>query len=600
MSSFHPHAPGARALLLRLAGFRRAVRNREIWLICCAIVMGGFVGLVTMGLRHLVYGLHDLSFMLDAGQHLSAQTALDPWRLALVPALGGLVLALVTLGLHKLRPAEIVDPVEANALYGGQISLRESARLTGLTVISNAAGASVGMEAGYSQIGAGILGAAGKFFRLRREDQRLMVTAGAAAAIGAAFNAPLTGAFYGYELVHGSYSTKGLAPVAAASLSATMTVRLIGPDTPLFATNGAFHIPDADYLFFAVLGVLAAGLGILTMRLVTWNERMFRRLHVPGWLRPAAGGAILSGLALISPQVLGSGHGAIEAHLTTAWPLVALLALLAAKVMGSAVSLGAGFRGGLFSSSLFIGALLGEVFVTGLGTYLDPAMFAQRTAFMLVGMGAVGSAIIGAPFTMSFLVLEVTGDFPVTMGVLVGVIVAGTLVRLTFGYSFSTWRFHLKGMRLRGGQDIGWISDLTAGRLLRSDARIVERRMTVEALRELVPVGSKKYLFVTDGEGRFQGMIDVVALHDPDLTEMAEHLVAGDLATGRGQFLLPDADITAILRAFDRTDSEILPVLSSPTERRVLGYVSEAWCLKRYAAELERRRSDELGMPLAS
>ena len=600
MTSTHHSGSGARALLLLPAAFRRAVRNRESWLICCAIVMGGLVGLVTMGLRHVIYFVHDLSFKLDAGAHLSAQTHLDPWRLALVPAAGGLVLALVTLGLNKLRPAEIVDPVEANALYGGQISLRESARLAGLTVISNAAGASVGMEAGYSQMGAGIIGATGKYFRLRREDQRLMVTAGAAAAIGAAFNAPLTGAFYGYELVHGSYSTKGLAPVAAASLAATMVVRLIGPSTPLFATDGAFHIPEADYLFFALLGVLAAGLGILTMRLVTWNERMFRRLRVPGWLRPAAGGAVLSLLALISPQVLGSGHGAIEFHLTNAWPLAALVALLAAKVMGSAVSLGAGFRGGLFSSSLFIGALLGEVFVTALGTFYDPALFAQRTAFMLVGMGAVGTAIIGAPFTMSFLVLEVTGDFPVTMGVLVGVIVAGTLVRLTFGYSFSTWRFHLKGMRLRGAQDVGWISELTAGRLLRSDARIVDHRLTVEALRELVPVGARKYLFVVDAEGRYQGTIDVVALHDPDLNEMAEHLVASDLATGADRFLLPDVDITAILAAFNQSDYEFMPVLNSSTERRVLGYVTEAWCLKRYAAELERRRSDELGMPLSS
>ncbi len=494
-----------RALLARFAVFRRAVRNREAWLICCAIVMGALVGLVTMGLRRLVRGLHQLDFMLEPGTHLSAQLSLDPWRLALVPAVGGLVLALVTLGLNRLRPAEIVDPVEANALYGGQLSLRDSARLTGLTVVSNACGASVGMEAGYSQIGAGILAAMGKYFRLRREDQRLMVTAGAAAAIGAAFNAPLTGAFYGYELVHGSYSTRGLAPVAAAALSATMVVRLIGPDTPLFATGGAFHIPDTDYLFFALLGVLAAGVGILTMRLVTWNERLFRRLHVPGWLRPAVGGAILSLLALISPQVLGSGHGAIELHLETAWPLAALLALLAGKVAGSAVSLGAGFRGGLFSSSLFIGALLGEVFVTILGTYFDPVIFAQRTAFMLVGMGAVGSAIIGAPFTMSFLVLEVTGDFPVTMGVLVGVIVAGTLVRLTFGYSFSTWRFHLRGMPLSGGHDIGWISDLTAGRLLRADAQIVDHRLTVAALRTLVPVGSKKYLFVVDQAGEFRG-----------------------------------------------------------------------------------------------
>lgn len=586
----------ARAVKLAYAAFRRGLRNREAALLAVAAVLGAVVGLVTLGLRVLVSLLHGLAFGLPHGGYLSAQTALDPWRMALVPALGGLALALTGMALQRMRPTEIVDPVEANALYGGQMSLRDSARLTGLTLISNASGASVGMEAGYSQLGAGIFAVLGQHYHLRREDQRLMVTAGAAAAIAAAFNAPLAGAFYGYELVHGSYSARGLAPVAVAVLAATMTTRLMGSDLPLFQTDQAFLILNYDYILFAVLGALAAGLGILTMRMVTWVERVLRRLPLPAWTRPAIGGAGLSVLALISPQVLGSGHGAIELHLDQAWPLWALVALLAGKVAGSALSLGAGFRGGLFSSSLFLGALLGEVFGTVLGL-IDPADFAQRTAFMLVGMGAVGTAIIGAPFTMTLLVLESTGDFPITMGVLVGVIIASTLVRMTFGYSFSTWRFHLRGLRVRGGQDIGWIGALTAGRMLRADARVVDQRMTLAALRQVTPMGSRKYLFVADGEGRFTGLIDVVALHDPDLNDVAADTVAADLATGAEVYVLPGADITAVLETFAQVRTEVLPVLSSPTERRVLGYLTEAWCLKRYAQELERRRSDELGVP---
>lgn len=585
----------ARAAKRAYAAFRRGLRNREAALLAVAAVLGALVGLVTLGLRGLVSLLHGLAFGLPQGGYLSAQTTLDPWRMALVPALGGLALALVGMALQRMRPTEIVDPVEANALYGGQMSLRDSARLTGLTLISNASGASVGMEAGYSQLGAGIFAVMGQHYLLRREDQRLMVTAGAAAAIAAAFNAPLAGAFYGYELVHGSYSARGLAPVAVAVLAATMMTRLMGSDAPLFQTDQAFLILNYDYILFAVLGALAGGLGILTMRMVTWVERGLRRLPLPAWTRPAIGGAGLSVLALISPQVLGSGHGAIELHLDQAWALPALLVLLAGKVAGSALSLGAGFRGGLFSSSLFLGALLGEVFGT-LAGLVDPADFAQRTAFMLVGMGAVGTAIIGAPFTMTLLVLESTGDFPITMGVLVGVIVAATLVRMTFGYSFSTWRFHLRGLRVRGGQDIGWIGALTAGRLLRADARVVDQRMTLAALRQVAPVGSRKYLFAVDGEGRFTGLIDVVALHDPDLTDVAEDSVAADLATGAEVYVLPGADITAILETFAQVRTEVLPVLSSPSERRVLGYLTEAWCLKRYAQELERRRSDELGV----
>ncbi|WP_241559893.1 chloride channel protein [Solirhodobacter olei] len=585
-----------RAGLLRYTELRRTVRNREFILIVVSAIVGGFVGLVTIGLRDIVMALHALDFNLFFGEHLSAQTDVDYLRLALVPALGGLALGGITLLLQKLRPTEIIDPVEANALYGGQLSFRDSARLTGLTVISNACGASVGMEAGYSQFGAGIFASVGEYFHLRREDQRTMVTSGAAAAIAAAFNAPLAGAFYGFELIHSSYTTKMLAPVLAACLSAVLVVRNLRTDAPLFDVFGAFPVPHMYYLLFALLGFAAAGVGILTMWLATSVERILKASKLPAWARPAIGGVALSLLAFGSPQVLGSGHGAIQWHLQTQWTLIPLLLLLAGKVLGSAISLGASFRGGLFSSSLFIGLLLGAAFVNTLGMF-DPAFLSERTAFLLVGMGATGAAIIGAPFTMVFLVLESTGDFLITFATLMGVLIASTTVRLTFGYSFSTWRFHLRGLPLRGGHDIGWITEMTAGRLMRSDVRTVPVATPLGKLRELVPLGSHKWAVAVNGGGEYAGMIDIAAVHDPDITEMVPHLVAADLTTCRGCYVLPGDDIRTILRKFGEARAETLPVVASATAPRVLGSLSEAFALKRYTQELERRRNDELGMP---
>ena len=592
-----PRARGAaRALRLRYTELRRSLRNFELGLIALSVLVGGVVGLVTYGLRERVYFLHQVDFNLIPGSYLSAQTHVDLYRLLLVPAIGGLILGGVTLVAHRIRPTEIIDPIEANALYGGQLSLRDSARLTGLTVISNACGASVGMEAGYSQMGAGIFAKVGDYFHLRREDQRTMVTAGAAAAIAAAFNAPLSGAFYGFELIHGSYSSRLLAPVTAACLAAVLVVRAFGTDAPLFEVMGTFAVPHVHYALFCLLGLLAGGIGILTMRSATWVERILRASGLPVWARPAIGGLALSAVALGSPQVLGSGHGAIQWHLETHWELLPLLLLLVGKVAGSAISLGASFRGGLFSSSLFIGALLGAVFVQAIGLF-DPAFLPERTSFMLVGMGATGAAIIGAPFTFVFLVLEATGDFPITVGTLMGVLIAATTVRLTFGYSFSTWRFHLRGLPLRGGHDIGWIADLTAGRLMRSDVRTVPVSMPLERLRDLVPLGSKKWIFAVTDAGHYAGMIDVAAAHDPDITEMVPHLVAADLTTCRGCYMLPGDDIRTILKKFGAAQAETLPVVAAADAPRILGSVSEGFCLKRYTQELERRRSDELGMP---
>ena len=208
-----------------------------------------------------------------------------------------------------------------------------------------------------------------------------------------------------------------------------------------------------------------------------------------------------------------------------------------------------------------------------------------------------GAAIIGAPFTMVFLVLESTGDFLITFATLMGVLIASTTVRLTFGYSFSTWRFHLRGLPLRGGHDIGWITEMTAGRLMRSDVRTVPVATPLGKLRELVPLGSHKWAVAVNGGGEYAGMIDIAAVHDPDITEMVPHLVAADLTTCRGCYVLPGDDIRTILRKFGEARAETLPVVASATAPRVLGSLSEAFALKRYTQELERRRNDELGMP---
>jgi CIC family chloride channel protein len=223
--------------------------------------------------------------------------------------------------------------------------------------------------------------------------------------------------------------------VAAAALSATLVERALVDPPPLFGVGQVFPFSQWMYLLFALLGVLAAGFSVLSMQAVTWAERGLRRLPLPQWLRPAIGGVLVGSLALAVPQVLGSGHGAIQLAFDGDFTITMLAVLLMAKLVASALSLGSGFRGGLFSSSLFLGCLLGAGFAD-LSALVVPQLVQQHAPLMMVGMGSVAAAVIGAPLTMVFLVLEGTANFPVTVGVLVGVVIASTIVRLTFGYSF--------------------------------------------------------------------------------------------------------------------------------------------------------------------
>jgi CIC family chloride channel protein len=584
----------ARAVRFVYAGLQREIRSNELAQIFACAVIGSGVGVAVAIIRAIVQFLHQVDFAIGNGGLLSTGFDIDHTRILIVPAFGGLALGLLALVARRFGTRDIVDPIEANALYGGRMSMSDSLRLTASTVVSNAAGASLGMEAGYTQFGSGLFSTIAAYFRLRRADQRIFVTAGSAAAIAAAFNAPLAGAFYGYELILGSYMPNALAPVAAAAVCGALSQRLIGGAQPLFAVSGGVPLDVHSYVLFGVMGVFAAGIAIVAMMGVTWTERSLRNSPIPDWLRPCVGGVVLSAIAWFYPQVLGSGHGAIEYYLHATLPLLPLFLLLVAKLLASAVSVGSGFRGGLFSSSLFLGCLFGGVSAKCI-TWLDPHFTVQYLAFLLVGMGAVAAAIIGAPLTMVLLVLESTGDFPITAGVLVSVIASATIVRLTFGYSFSTWRFHVRGLGLRGAYDVGWIAELTVSRMMRSDPQIVLSSMSLAELREKYPPGTAKRVFAAAPDGHYAGWVDMALVHDPQLDEAVEAGIVADLVRQRENYLLPTENVRTALARFDEAQTEALPVLSARADPRVVGYLTEAYALRRYAQELERRRSAELG-----
>ncbi|OYV49735.1 MAG: hypothetical protein B7X10_01700, partial [Burkholderiales bacterium 21-58-4] len=211
---------------------------------------------------------------------------------------------------------------------------------------------------------------------------------------------------------------------------------------------------------------------------------------------------------------------------------------------------------------MFIGCLLGQAMGIVASVVL-PETGNQMEGFMLVGIGSVAASIIGAPITMVLLVLELTGNFPTTTGVLAGVLVASAITRYYFGYSFSTWRFHLRGLRIQGAHDIGWISDLTVSKLMRTGLQIVPESLPLADLRKIAPAGSTKRVFVVDERGHYQGLVDMAAVHNPDLDKTAATLPIKDLAKGKNHFLFPPQNIRYALERFTASEMEELPVLAS-------------------------------------
>jgi CIC family chloride channel protein len=570
---------------------RALVRARESSLILLAVVVGVLGGLVVAAMGSCVDLLHEMLFHLERGERLSARFTLDPVLAISVPLLGGLLFGIGSEILRRWRPEREIDPIEANALHGGRMSLLGSTIVAVQTVWSSGVGASVGLEAGYTQFASGIASRIGVAFRLRRSDLRILVGCGAAAGIAGAFGAPLAGAFYGFELIIGSYAPASLAPVGISALIGYLVAHwvepadlgVVAPDKTVLLTN--------DLVLAASLGLLSAVLGVILMRGVALCEALFDRLRMRPTLRTIAGGLAVGAMALASPQVMSSGHGALRVIGTLDLSVRTVAIVFALKIAASIASLGSGFRGGLFFSSLLIGSLGGHLLAEAI-TMTWPTLDFDTNASAVIGMSALSASVIGGPLTMTFIALETTGDLWLTTAVLIAVIIAAQVTREVFGYSFATWRFHLRGETIRSAADIGWMRDLTVEKMMRADVETTKAAATIGEFREVYPLGSTVYVVAVDDLDRYVGLVLVAEAHGADV--VPERAVK-ELLHFPDEMLLPEMAVKEAVLAFDRAEAEALVVVDSFLDRRVVGLLTEAYVLRRYAAALEGRRRDLIG-----
>lgn len=574
----------------------RLLRDDALVLVLAAALVGATTGVLASAMVSISVALHRWLYGLGTGMRLSAMADLPAMRALLVLACGGLLVG--TMGwLWSKRPHDIVDPIEANALHGGRMSLSDSLFVAIQSLLSSSSGLSLGIEGGFTQIAGAVGSWLGRAMKRRRIDVRMLVGAGAAGGIAGAFDAPIAGAAYAFELILGTYSVATLAPVVAAAVAGTLAANMLVGHSSRIPLEAWQLGPDGSIWLAIVIGVTCGLIAIALMRGVTATEQVARASGIPMPLRPISGAIVVGLMALAVPHVLGSGHGAMSLVLQAGWPVWLLAVVLVCKIAASALSIGSGFRGGLFSTSLFLGTLSGALIGEGVvAAGLLPA--SDIGTMSLVGMASFGTAVVGAPMTMALLAVEITENLSVTGPVLVGVVAATLTVRHAFGYSFATWRFHLRGEAILGGEDIGWARETTARDLMRRDVTVVPATMTVGDFRRRFTSGTVKYAVATGEDRGFAGIVDLGLIYaelqprpqrPAEPSRLVSFLVHTDACV--------DADLTIdrLLPVFDERETEVLVVVASEQQKTVLGLITEAFALKRYRLELEARQKEIFG-----
>jgi len=200
-------------------------------------------------------------------------------------------------------------------------------------------------------------------------------------------------------------------------------------------------------------------------------------------------------------------------------------------------------------------------------------------------------AIVGGPLTMGLLALESTGSLPLTIAVLAACVISTLTVRRTFGYSFATWRFHLRGEAIRSAVDIGWMRNLTVGRMMRREVRTVRATTPLNAFRRDFPLGATQRVVVLADDDSYAGIVWLAEAH----AEEAGGRTVADVAHNSDTVLVPQMTVKEAIALFEQAESDALAVVDGPETKRVIGLLTEHYALRRYSEELDRRRRDLSG-----
>ena len=516
------------------------------------------------------------------------------WTVAFLPVVGGIVVGLI---LHFLVGEErhhgVAGIIEAVALAGGRLRYQRVPLKAVAAAISIGSGASVGPEDPSVQIGANLGSMFSQILHLSEERTRTLVAAGAAGAIAAAFNAPIAGIFFALEIVLGELSSGALGVVVlAAVISSVFTQAVSGAQpafrVPAYAFGSAWELP-----LYLALGLLAGPVAALYVRALYAAQDLFRRWRAPRWIHPAVAGLAVGAVGIFLPQVFGVGYETIEELLEAggeAFPLMLLVALLAAKMLLTAVSIGGGFAGGVFAPALFLGATLGAAFGQ-VAHVAFPMLNIIPPAFAIVGMAAVLAGAVHAPLTAILLLFEMTGDYHIILPLMFAVVVSMLTSQALQRESAYTLALTRKGIRLERGRDVDVMESVTVGEVMLHETVTLPLHFPVSALADKVIQTGRHGFAVLDEDGHLFGIVSVEDYRRATSGEWGplEQLTVGDIATRDVITVFPDETVGTALRRMAPRDLSRLPVVARDDPRRLLGVVRRSDIVRAYDVALTRR-----------
>lgn len=570
--------------------------KRRFGFFLLALFTGLIVGVTTVALIECIVFLQDFLFAREDNTDRIAWLAnKSGWTILLAPVIGGIVVGLILRHMPEQRFHGIADVMEASAMRAGKMDVRSGGIVGLATLVSLGSGAPLGREGPAVHIGASITAWLADKLGLDRTQSLALLGCASAAAVTASFNTPIAGVLFALEVIVGYYALRVFAPVVIAAMGAVIVRHSI------YGNGPEFTIPDYaigslwELLAFAVLGFVAALVVQLCIFLVIITQRGWAQTGIPFWIRPTFAGVLIGLVALNYPLILGVGYEGTALALNESLEVKMIFGLLVAKTVCAAVALGSGFAGGVFSPSLFIGAMLGGGFWFLISLFGENLVSSQGV-YSVVGMAAIASAMLGAPISTLLIVFELTIDYDLVIAVMLASAMASTSMQLMPYGSFFRWQLSKRGINLNTGRDQSLLRTRTIDDLVSDnyieigpDASLKDVEAAMFAVKSYVAV-------IINTDKRFTGSLSTNDIFT-GAADFGRDEACSTVANAPEHAIPTSTSLLAALQTLNELDVNYAPVTRVGEEHtEVVGVVYRSDVLSALYELVREARAEEYGV----
>jgi CIC family chloride channel protein len=400
----------------------------------------------------------------------------------------------------------------------------------------------------------------------------IIIGSGVAAAISAAFGAPLAGILFAHEVIIRHFSKKGVAAIALSSVSANfLAVELGIVSYPLRFDENNFELMNS-IPGLIVIGIMSALVALFFMKSLLYSGVLSSKINIAAHYKPIIPGILCGLFGIFLPIVIGLGSSGIMSFITLEKSFFFLLIILIIKIILTSSCIGFGLFGGIFSPALFVGAATGALIynVPLLGDNLN-----LLSIFAVSGMAAVSSSVIGAPITAIILVLELTGSYNYAIIAMLPIGICNLITYLSFGSSYFDVQLKNRKILIDEGREHILLSQTKILSYIDQNYSMLDKNITTDAAIKMLQKNNTTEGYFIDNNKKYLGKINLINLINSKSTKAfllkeKDHII-----------LSPDQSILETIEKLSNFVGESIPIVNTE-KNEMLGIISENDILDAY------------------